>query len=190
MNSFDFAHKFTSKWEGGYVNHPKDPGGATNFGVSLRWLKDEGIDINGDGKIDINDIHTLTPDKATELFKNEFWNRLKCDQLPKLVATVTYDAAINVGRGQAIKFLQRACNKVKENSLVVDGLIGPNTIKVVNQFVNSNIDDFVLAVTCITYRDKFYNQLVDNSPYSDGRDYRPFIKGWLNRTTDLNNYIR
>ena len=72
MSNFEFAHKFTSKWEGGFVDHKNDPGGATNYGVSLRWLKNEGIDIDGDGKIDINDIKALTPSKAAELFKKEF----------------------------------------------------------------------------------------------------------------------
>ena len=53
---FGLAHAFTAKWEGGFVNHPNDPCGATNYGVSLRWLKDDGIDVNGDSRIDLADI--------------------------------------------------------------------------------------------------------------------------------------
>lgn len=185
MNNFEFANKFTSKWEGGFVDHKSDPGGATNYGVSLRWLKNEGIDIDGDGKIDINDIKALTPGKAAELFKKEFWNKLKCEQLDKLVACVTYDAGVNVGRTQAVKFLQRACNRVTGSNLVVDGIIGTATIS----STNNTLKTIELAIACIEARESFHKELANKSPYPDGRDYRPFIKGWLNRTSDLKMYI-
>lgn len=184
QTTFDRAQAFCAKWEDGFVDHPKDPGGATNFGVSLRWLRDDGIDVDGDRKIDINDIRNLTPELAAQLFRKHFWDKLKLSDLPPLTAIVTYDAAVNTGKGQAVKFLQRACNMFPGVKLVDDGIIGPATrARVVV------IDDRTLANKCVDMREVFHNQLATNSPYSDGRDYRPFIKGWLNRTADLRRFV-
>ena len=187
LSTFDLAHKFTAKWEGAFFDHPNDPGGATNYGVSLRWLKDEGIDIDGDGKIDIADIRALTPAKAAELFKKHFWDKLQLDALPKLTAIVTYDAAVNTGRGQAVKFLQRACNLIGGEQLSVDGALGPKTRR--SAELIALLADRSLAELCIQERAAFHNMLCDNSPYPDGRDFRPFRRGWLNRTSDLHGYF-
>jgi len=183
---FTLAHDFTAKWEGGYVNHPNDPGGATNYGVSLRWLKDEGIDTNGDGRIDVADIRALTPELAARLFKKHFWDTLKLDTLPSFVGIVAYDAAVNTGRGQAIRFLQRACNSFGGDRLPDDGVLGPKTLARVIGLVSMN---FSLAMRCIEQREAFHKQLAANSPYPDGRDYRAFVAGWLNRTRDLKAYL-
>lgn len=190
MNDFEFANAFVAKWEGGYVDHPKDPGGATNYGVSLTWIRGAGIDINEDGIVDVKDIKALTPEIAAKLFKEEFWDKLKCDSLPRLTAIATYDAAINVGRGQAVKFLQRAYNKVGNGELVVDGAIGPKTVQAVNDAVGRNVSDYDFCKINVDLREAFYKQLANNSPYPDGRDYRGFLKGWLRRTVDLLKYIK
>ena len=186
-NIFDRANAFTAKWEGGYVNHPNDPGGATNHGVSLRWLKDEGIDVTGDGVIDINDIRALTVSKAAGLFLRGFWQPLRLDTFPPLTATVTYDAAVNTGRGQAAKFLQRACNTFPGGEISVDGAIGPRTRA---RVLALDEQDFALAIKCVEFREAFHNQLANNSPYPDGRDYRDFLRGWLNRTAALRVLIK
>jgi lysozyme family protein len=188
---FSLANVFTMKWEGGYVNHPKDPGGATNYGVSLRWLKDDGIDVNGDSKIDIADIKALTPEKAAELFRTHFWNLPQLDLLPPLTAIVTYDAGINTGRGQAAKFLQRACNAMPGTpALTADGVSGDKTRLRVKGIVAARPGaDLSLALDCIEQREGFHNQLAANSPYPDGRDYRSFLAGWLNRTRALKAYV-
>ena len=186
-NIFDQANAFTAKWEGGFVNHPKDPGGATNYGVSLRWLKAEGIDVTGDGVIDINDIRALTVSKAAGLFHRGFWQPLHLNAFPPLTATATYDAAVNTGRGQAAKFLQRACNTFPGGEISVDGAIGPRTRA---RVLALEEQDFVLAIKCIEFREAFHNQLANNSPYPDGRDYRDFLRGWLNRTADLRGFVK
>ena len=70
MGDFKQAHAFVRKWEGGFDDHPNDPGGVTNYGVSLAYLKDHGLDIgdiNDDGVIDRKDILAMTPEKAAEL---------------------------------------------------------------------------------------------------------------------------
>jgi lysozyme family protein len=190
-DTFSVANAFTAKWEGGYVNHPKDPGGATNYGVSLRWLRGDGIDINNDGKIDIADIKALTPQKAADLFWSAFWDKLHLSLLPPLTAIVTYDASVNTGRGQAVHFLQRACN-VFDNArrITDDGVLGNQTRLRINDIIRgSKNNDLSLALHTIEQRENFHNLLAANSPYSDGRDYRPFLKGWLNRTRELAKYI-
>jgi lysozyme family protein len=188
-SKFDRAHVFTAKWEGGFINHPNDPGGATNFGVSLRWLKDEGIDTNGDGVINIEDIRALTPGIAASLFKKHFWDLMKLEDLPPLTAIAVYDAAVNTGRGQATKFLQRACNALPGDRLVDDGALGPLTRARVSALVGRTTTDLLLALSCLGMREVFHNMLAANSPYPDGRDYRPFRRGWLNRTADLCEYV-
>lgn len=181
---FEKAHFFTAQWEGGYVNHVNDPGGATNFGVSLRWLRQEKIDVNEDGVIDIKDIKNLTPALAASLFKSKFWDALDLSSLPKYTAIVTYDGAINTGGKQSVKFLQQAVNFFLCGRLAVDGLLGQKTIAAVKM-----VDDYSLAVKQIEFREKFHRALATNSPYSDGRDYRPFLKGWLNRCSALHTYL-
>jgi len=198
QTAFELAHAFTAEWEGGFVNHPKDPGGATNYGVSLRWLKEEGIDLdfqlsfpidhNGDGVIDILDIKALTPKQAEELFRIAFWDRLRLDDLPTLTAIVTYDAAVNTGRGQAARFLQRACNTFNGEALAVDGAIGPLTRARALQI--GMVSDGCLAELCLQERSAFHRMLAANSPYPDGRDYRDFLIGWLNRTSAGHRYIK
>jgi lysozyme family protein len=194
--TFKKAHEFTSRWEGGLIDHKNDPGGVTNYGISLRWLKDEGIDFNfalpfdidhnKDGVIDAKDVRALTKDQAAILYRVAFWDKLKLNELPPMTAFATYDAAVNTGRGQAVKFLQRACNNFSGNTITSDGIIGPRTISRVKSLA---AHDRELAVRAIRYREDFHNMLAVNSPYADGRNYKPFIKGWLNRTSDAKNYV-
>lgn len=189
---FTKANAFTQKWEKGYCNHPNDPGGATYNGVSLRFLKQTGIDVNGDGKIDVNDILTLYRNKdqpkVDEIFWKAFWRDYGLDRISSLhVKTVLYDSAVNTGRTQAAKFLQRALNFVARCGLKVDGIIGPKTLACVNSDCAGR--GRAVAHAMIEERLKFHNQLVSNSPYLDGRDYRPFAKGWRNRCEDLRRYI-
>jgi hypothetical protein len=80
-NTFDLAQAFTEPAEGGLVDHPNDPGGLTNLGVSLRFLKDEGIDIDGDGVISRADIYAMTPGKTKAVFRRAFWDKLQLDLL-------------------------------------------------------------------------------------------------------------
>lgn len=189
--SFILANAFTQKWEKGYVNHPNDPGGATYNGVSLRFLKDRQIDINGDRKIDINDILTLyyNRDQARidEIFFEAFWQEPGLERFNSAhVQTALYDANVNTGRTQTAKFLQRAVNSTGYiPALAVDGKIGPKTLAAANSLYGAALADAILD-----YRLAFHNLLVNNSPYPDGRNYRPFAAGWRNRVNDLRKYIR
>lgn len=199
--NFTIANEFTKKWEKGYVNHPNDPGGATYNGVSLRFIKDSGIDINGDGRIDIKDILTLYKNKdqakVDEIFWKAFWRDAKVERLTYLpVQTVFYDTAVNTGRTQTAKFLQRACNEFNTRfvpflpALVIDGIIGTKTLERVHSLSKKFNHGLALAIEFCNKRMDFHNMLVNNSPYKDGRNYRPFAVGWRNRVNDLIKYIK
>ena len=95
--------------EGGYVNHPKDPGGETKFGITKRTYPHL-------------DIANLTLAEAKAIYKRDFWDRAKLDQFPAGLAFDVFDAAVNSGIGQSIRFLQRALN------VADDGIVGPMTL--------------------------------------------------------------
>lgn len=195
--NFQRANAFTQKWEKGYVNHPNDPGGATYNGISLRFLKQTGIDINGDGKIDIQDILALyrsgDQGKVDEIYYKAFWRDPGLDRFQSAkIQTVLYDANVNVGRTQAAKFLQRACNQISPpdmRKLEVDGKIGPLTIARVADLCSLD-GGLKLALAFCDQRMAFHNMLVANSPYPDGRNYKPFAAGWRNRVNDLVKYVK
>lgn len=196
--NFIIANKFTQKWEKGYVNHPNDPGGATFNGVSLRFLKQEGIDINGDGVINIEDILDLyrrnDQAKVDEIFYKAFWREPCLDKLKSCLPLqiVLYDTNVNVGRTQSAKFLQRACNSfIYEPTLklVDDGIIGPKTLFQTQGIIEDGMG-MGLSLEYLKKRMDFHNMLVANSPYKDGRNYKPFAAGWRNRVNDLVKYIK
>lgn len=195
--NFHKANAFTQKWEKGYVNHPNDPGGATYNGVSLRFLKDTGIDINGDGHINAKDIQYLRDNKRQDLvddiFYKAFWRDYDLDRFKNpLIQIILYDTSVNTGRTQTAKFLQRACNAISSpdmRKLEVDGKIGPLTISRVADLCNLD-GGLKLALAFCDQRMAFHNMLVANSPYPDGRNYKPFAAGWRNRVNDLIKYIR
>lgn len=195
--NFAIANKFTQKWEKGYVNHPNDPGGVTYNGVSLRFIKDAGIDINGDGHINAKDIEYLyknnRQDLVDEIFYKAFWRDQKLDQFRYLpLQTVLYDTYVNTGPKQTARILQRACNHLSPvgfSKLQVDGIVGPLTLTRALD-LSKNDNGQKLATAFLDRRMDFHNELVDKSPYPDGRNYRPFAAGWRNRVNDLKKYVR
>lgn len=185
MADFMMAHRFAGKWEGELVDHPSDPGGITNYGISLRWLRSEGLDVGDidcDGDIDADDIRALTPALAAALFKSKFWDAYRLGELPQLTATCHYDCAVNTGPRQATLLTQRACNSLVGpygSKLLVDGLFGPKT----RAFLTTNATP-KLAETMIALREDFYRDLVARKP-----KLAVFEKGWLNRCRDLKHYV-
>ena len=172
MANFNKAHKFTAKWEGGYCNDPDDPGGATNYGVSLRWLKSLGLDqgdIDHDGDIDTNDIRALSAEQAAALFREKFWDAYHLDDFPQTLATIYYDAIVNTGASQATKFMQRGYN---------------TTFPAARLSVDSMGKNVFLLRACIDERDAFYESLAKSKP-----SMAKFLKGWLNRTKDLRRIV-
>jgi lysozyme family protein len=131
-NNFAEALQAVLKHEGGFSNHPNDPGGMTNLGCTKAvWEEHCGHPV------DEKAMRALTPADVAPLYKRKYWDKIKGDELPSGVDYVVFDAAINSGPGRAAKWLQ-ACVGVE-----VDGGIGPKTLAAVNSFKPENlIEDY------------------------------------------------
>lgn len=116
---FQTALEHIFLFEGGLVDHPKDPGGITKFGISLRAYPHLGTE----------GIRNLTKEQAAEIYKKDYWDATKCDELPSGLRLMVFDCAVNQGVGYASKALQTAV------SVRADGIIGPQTLRAV-QSVN------------------------------------------------------
>lgn len=99
--------------EGGFVDHPRDPGGATNFGITQRVARANGYQ---------GDMRALPLSMALSIYEKDYWAPIKADQLPGHLRFHVFDAAVNSGAGQAIKWLQSAAGVTQ------DGVIGPRTL--------------------------------------------------------------
>ncbi len=190
LSFFSKIHPFTAQWEGGFVNHPNDPGGATKHGVSLRWLSNEGLDLTGDGRVDIDDVRAVTPEIAARLFHAYFYAHLHLDDVPPLPAAVTYDAAVNCGCARAVILLQKACNERRGYKLEEDGVLGPRTRARLKELRNTQFD---LAHSALLMRERFHRDLANRPPRAGANgqtvNYRPFLTGWLNRTSALWRHV-
>jgi lysozyme family protein len=115
--NFDEALKAILHHEGGYVDHPKDPGGRTNLGCTQRvWEEWVGHPV------DEKAMRALTPELVAPLYKAKYWDKIKGDELPNGVDYIVFDAAINSGPGRAAKWLQQTVGAVP------DGAIGAGTL--------------------------------------------------------------
>lgn len=158
--NFDAALKAILHNEGGFVNHPADPGGMTNLGVTKRvWEEWVGHEV------DEKTMRNLTPEIVGPMYKVKYWNKIKGDELPTGVDYVVFDAAVNSGPGRAAKWLQ-ACVNVEP-----DGGIGPKTLAAVNAFDASQLVE--------DYAKRRLSFLMD-LPHWD-----TFGKGWSRRVAEV-----
>ena len=107
--NFDACMAEVFKYEGGYVNDQHDPGGETNLGISKRSYPKE-------------DIRNMTRARAAQIYRRDFWDKLRCDELPAGLDLVAFDAAVNSGPSRGAKWLQQALG------VAVDGKVGLATI--------------------------------------------------------------
>lgn len=181
--NFVWALQVVLHHEGGFVDDRDDPGGATDFGISLRFLQtvledadEDGFadgDIDRDGDIDIDDIRKLDFDDVATLYENKFWKKAKCDKIKsQLLAVKAFDMSVNMGPKQAWKLIQRACNTLGA-TLVVDGKAGKKTLASVNSLLDL---DFMLVVNLRREQDRFYNGLIRKKP-----SLAKFELGWRRR---------
>lgn len=113
------------KREGGYVNDPDDPGGATNFGVTIGTMRRLGVDIDGDGDVDTTDVRRLTRAQATDIFIRHYFEGPGIAGLPQVLHSTVFDMYVNAGT-YAIRILQSLLNDMGFE-VAVDGKLGPNT---------------------------------------------------------------
>jgi lysozyme family protein len=142
--------------EGGYVNHPSDPGGMTNLGVTKRvWEEWVGRESNE------KEMRSLTPEMVEPLYKRKFWDACKCDDMPSGIDYLVFDFAVNAGVGRSAKILQMAVG------VPADGGIGPITLAAVKAQ-----DPAELVQKFSDAKEAFYRSL---------NTFETFGKGWLNR---------
>ncbi len=113
--------------EGGYVNDPDDPGGATKFGVTIHTMLRLGLDLNNDGATTPQDVRLLSRDQAEDIFVRHYYNRPGISELPEVLQASVFDMYVNAG-GNAVKILQRLLRRMGRD-ISVDGFIGQQTIK-------------------------------------------------------------
>jgi lysozyme family protein len=118
---FDDCLKHVLAHEGGFVDHPADPGGATNLGCTKavweEWC---------DRPVTVDEIRALTVEDVTPVYREKYWDRSKCGALPVGIDYCVFDTAVNSGPGRAIKFLQETVGATP------DGVLGPLTLRAVH----------------------------------------------------------
>ena len=112
--------------EGGFVNDPDDLGGATNFGVTIHTMRRLGLDLDGDGDVNIEDVKALQRDQAVDLFIEHYFVGPGLAALPELLQASVFDMYVNAG-SSAVKILQRLLRDMGY-VLSVDGIVGPQTL--------------------------------------------------------------
>jgi len=149
--------------EGGYVNHPKDPGGETNLGVTKRVYEEHG------GTKDMKD---LVVEDVAPIYRKSYWDKLKCDDVPAGLDLCLFDFGVNAGPGRAAKYLQR------QIGTVADGGIGPNTLRTLGEYIEKHgVEETIKKYQ--EARQGYYEQL---------STFDTFGRGWtrrVNETTEL-----
>ncbi|MBW4707990.1 peptidoglycan-binding protein [Roseobacter sp. YSTF-M11] len=112
--------------EGGFVNDPDDPGGATNFGVTIHTMRTLGLDLDRDGTVTVADVRALTKAQAVEIFEKHYFEKPLIALLPPPLHATVFDMYVNAG-ANAVKILQRLLNDMGHD-VAVDGALGPQSI--------------------------------------------------------------
>ena len=160
--NFDKCLSMLLHHEGGFVNHPKDPGGMTNLGVTKKvyeaWVGKE---------VDEQTMRGLTFIDVAPLYKKKYWDKVRGDDLPSGVDWCAFDWAVNSGSGRPAKAIQRAVGAT------ADGAIGPMTLQAV-----MNNDPEMIIGSVYDQRQKFYESL---------KTFETFGRGWTRRNKETLN---
>jgi lysozyme family protein len=167
--ALDAALRFVLRWEGGFVDHPNDPGGRTNKGVTQKvydgWRARQGLAQRDVKLIDEAEAHTI--------YATHYWVPPRCDRLDTPLDLVQFDTAVNMGVGRAVRFLQAAVG------CGVDGDFGPGTERAV-----AGCDAGTVVADYCKRRERFYVSLAQNNPR-----LAVFLKGWMNRLNALRKEV-
>lgn len=172
--TFDVALKHIAGIEGGYVNHPADPGGHTMKGVTLKtytWYRKR----KGLAKPTVADLKRITDAEVAEIFRVQYWNQVRGDELPAGVDYCAGDFAFNSGGGQAVKELQRVLAAMGHNPGGIDGKVGNGTMAALTEALHKQGEDRVINA----YQDKrlkFMQSL---------KNWSTFKNGWTRRVKEV-----
>lgn len=139
QRNFERSLSAVLKHEGGYVDHPKDPGGATNLGITIGTAKANRMDIDKDGDVDKADVRMLKPSDADPVYKARYWDTVRGDDLPSGVDYAVFDYAVNSGPARAAMHLQEVVG------VAPDGKIGPLTLAAVAAWDSATLIDALCA---------------------------------------------
>jgi len=159
QSNYDKCLKAILHHEGGYVNHPKDPGGETNLGVTKRVYEEHG---------GTKDMKELTVEDVAPIYKKGYWDKMKGDDLPGGLDLCVFDFGVNAGPGRAAKFLQQMIGTT------VDGGIGPNTLAKLEEYIREN-GEHEAVNKYQEMRQKYYENL---------STFATFGKGWTRRVEE------
>jgi len=163
--NFDECLKMLLKHEGGFVNHPKDPGGMTNLGVTKRALEEYLAEQEGrDMEVSEAIMRMLTPTMVAPIYRTKYWNRVRGDDLPTGVDWAVFDWAVNSGVSRSAKALQHIIGATE------DGIIGLRTLRQLGKFPEKDVIQRMHDV-----RQRFYESL---------GTFDTFGKGWTKRNQE------
>jgi len=159
LANWDKSFDYLIDSEGGFVNDPNDPGGMTNLGITKKvweaWIGHE---------VDEAAMRALTHDDVKPLYKKEYWDAVRADELPSGIDYLCFDFAVNSGVNRAIVILQQSID------VIVDGHLGPITISKVNKIYQENPENLIEKYS--DNKETFYKSL---------KNFPIYGKGWLNR---------
>ena len=145
--------------EGGYVDHPDDPGGETNLGVTKKVYEEWGGTKN---------MKDLTVEDVAPIYKKNYWDRVKGDELPSGLDLCVFDFGVNAGTGRAAKYLQNMVGAT------ADGAIGPATLRAVHAYVQ--IEGLEHAIGEYQHKRQGY--------YEGLKHFATFGRGWTRRVSE------
>lgn len=155
--------------EGGYVNHPNDRGGATNWGITKR-VYEEFMNRS----VSLDEMKNMPKGNAYTIYKEKYWDKVKGDEIKSYAKSYAlFDQAVNRGHVSAIKQAQKILG------ITQDGIIGPQTLKHINE---SKDKDFINKY--LGESENFYRTLASNDP-----SQMVFLNGWLNRVSSIYDHV-
>lgn len=160
--NFPAALKATLRYEGGKVDDPRDPGGRTAYGITQNtynaWRYKQGLDRK--------DVFTISQDDVATIYRQEYWDKIRGDDLPEGLDFAMFDFAVNSGVSRASKYLQSIVGVTQ------DGVIGPKTIAAAKTYLGNKLTDMRLG---------FLKGLPT---------WGTFGRGWANRINDVYSVVR
>ncbi len=158
--TFNEILEHTLEFEGGYVNHPEDPGGETNYGITRAVAFENGYR---------GSMRNIPMSLVRNIYKTRYWDAVRGDSLPPLVALSLFDFAVNSGVSRAIRMIQRLLK------LTPDGIIGPKTMFAIN-----TANERELAIALLDKRLAFLRRL---------RTWPTFGRGWQRRIDKIRSIL-
>jgi lysozyme family protein len=169
MSNFKQALAVTLKHEGGYVNHPHDPAGETNFGITKAVAVENGY---------TGSMKAIPMDVVEVIYRKRYWDAIMLDQFPagtEAIRVELFDSAVNAGVSRAVRWLQASLNALgKGPDIAVDGKMGRGTMSAMQALPARDYP--VLLKLLNVYQGSHYAQLCEKEP-----KFRSFIRGWLTR---------